>query len=173
MAVRNLIFLLMGCLMLALGGCATKPDETGGQATGGAEDKRVVEDDDVQPQPATIEGTGWLAVRIYGQEARAGRATLTIDVENGAYVASGSTSCNNYRGDVEFDGVTIRFGLLAATRKLCQPAISGQEQAFLEALEAARYWARVGSTLKLLDENNQVIVELIENTSSVPRETPG
>lgn len=150
MTARLLYPLLISSLTFA--SCASQPEETPEPPT-----------EDVTPMTETIDETAWIASKIYGEDAKAGRSTLSIVAEEeGELIASGSTACNNYRGGVEIDGVTIEFGLLAATRRLCSPAINGQEQAFLEALEAARYWARVGGTLKLLDPKNQVVMELVD-----------
>ena len=153
MAPRILCLSVISCLVLA--GCASKPQQEPETTTG-----------DITPMTESMLKTSWIATKIYGADATAGRSTLTVDEdESGELIASGSTACNNYRGGVTIDGVSIEFGLLAATRRLCTPAINGQEQAFLEALEAARYWARAGSTLKLLDANNEAIMELVDKTT--------
>ena len=117
---------------------------------------------DEQPPAIGVTDTSWLARKIYGQDAKAARSTLTFDDET---QVSGSTGCNNFRGEVELKGSTVKFGILAATRRMCSPAISGQETVFLEALEEARYWARIGSTLKLLDENNNSVVEFSDKAA--------
>ena len=59
-------------------GCATQPNEADSRATASSGESSVMTQNEVQPQPATIEGTGWLAVRIYGREATAGRPVRVV-----------------------------------------------------------------------------------------------
>ena len=110
-----------------------------------------------------IADTSWKAVKIFNREAGAAESILNLsgDDISGDNNSSGSTGCNNFQGAVEINDSNIKFGLLATTRKLCTPAINGQEMAFLEALEATRTWVRIGDTLQLKDETNAVAMELI------------
>ena len=114
------------------------------------------------PLSGQIAATSWVAEHIFGLNADATESTLIFNNDD---TVSGSTGCNNYRGGVEMDGTAIQFGLLAATRKLCEPAVSGQEIVFMEALGAARSWRRLGSTLELVDENGTAIMQLKISTS--------
>jgi len=112
---------------------------------------------ETSPLPGQIAATSWVAERIFGQIADAAESTLIFTNDD---TVSGSTGCNNYRGGVDMDGTAIQFGLLAATRKMCAPAISGQEIVFMEALGTARNWRRLGSTLELVDENGTAVMRL-------------
>jgi heat shock protein HslJ len=147
MTRKSLFFAL--CLSLALcllAGCATSPD----QAT--ATTKPVI----AANQLLT---TNWTAERIFDQAADATKSTVTFN-EDGT--VNGSAGCNNYQGAVDINDTAIEFGLLATTRKMCEPAVSGQEIVFMEALGSVRNLRRNGSTLELLDENNTVVIRLVQ-----------
>jgi heat shock protein HslJ len=109
-----------------------------------------------QPQDV-LTGSTWVATRILGQAAGAAESLLIFVAEDRV---GGSTGCNNFNGGVEIAGENIKFGLLAATRKMCDAAISGQEIVFLEALDATRQWQRTGDTLILSDAAAAVVMEL-------------
>jgi heat shock protein HslJ len=140
------------CISLALSvlaGCATTPDqaaETTGPATA----------------PNQLVTTNWTAERIFDQTADASKSTVIFNADG---TVNGSTGCNNYQGAVDLNGSAIEFGLLATTRMMCEPAVSGQEIVFLEALGSVRSWRRMGSTLELLDENNTAVIKLVKNDS--------
>jgi heat shock protein HslJ len=101
--------------------------------------------------------TQWQAEMILDRNADAAASTLIF---LGPDKVGGSAACNNFNGSVSINGGSITFGLLATTRMMCAPAISGQEVVFLEALGAARTWQHIGSTLVLQDENNATLMRL-------------
>jgi heat shock protein HslJ len=106
----------------------------------------------------TLIDTEWKALTIFGQDASAAESTLEFD---GADQVYGSTGCNNFRGSVELSGTSLKFGLLATTRKMCAAAVSGQETVYLEALGEARGWRRLGNTIEFTDADNVVIAQLV------------
>jgi heat shock protein HslJ len=122
-----------------------------------SQQNQAVVPSETSPLSGQIAATNWVAERIFGQNADAAESTLIFNKDD---TVSGSTGCNNYRGGVEMDGTVIQFGLLAATRKMCEPAVSGQEIVFMEALGAARSWRRLGNTLELVDEHGTAIMRL-------------
>jgi heat shock protein HslJ len=122
-----------------------------------SQQKQAVVPGETSPLSGQIAATSWVAEHIFGLNADAAESTLTFNTDD---TVSGSTGCNNYRGGVDMAGTAIQFGLLAATRKMCEPAVSGQEIAFMEALGAARSWRRLGSTLELVDENGTAVMRL-------------
>jgi len=81
-------------------------------------------------------GTVWLAEDIGGRGV-VGRARSTMEFTKPGQVG-GLAGCNRYFGPVTLDGGAIRFGNLAATRKMCSQALMDQEQRFLQALSAAK-----------------------------------
>ena len=137
------------CICLALyllSGCAASPDQAA------ATTKPVI----AANQLLT---TNWTAERIFEQTADATKSTVTFNQDG---TVNGSTGCNNYQGAVDINDTAIKFGLLATTRKMCEPAVSGQEIVFMEALGSVRNWRRTDSTLELLDENNTVVIRLVQ-----------
>ena len=107
--------------------------------------------------------TRWVAEKIFGNAADAAKSTVSFPEEGRV---GGSTGCNNYTGSVTIELTSIDFGILATTRKLCAPAISGQETVFLEALEVTSNWQRIGNTLIFTDENGETIMTLITATGA-------
>ena len=107
--------------------------------------------------------TRWVAEKIFANAADAAESTVNFADEG---KVGGSTGCNNYSGSVTIELASIDFGMLATTRKMCAPAISGQETVFLEALEITNNWQRVGDTLIFTDENGETIMTLITATGA-------
>jgi heat shock protein HslJ len=143
-----LMSLFMGLFIGLLGGCASQPDQP---AVSG----------ESEPLAKPLEASSWTAELIFDQNANAAQSTVIFVDDD---TISGSTGCNNYNGAVELAGASINVGLLATTRMMCEPAISGQETVFLEALGAARNWQLIGSTLDLTDEKNIRVMRLTRNT---------
>ncbi len=134
-------------MLIGLSGCASQPE----QSTKREKPPAV---------PDQLTGVNWTAERIFDQDAKAAQSTMTINTDN---TVSGNTACNNYHGAVERDDSSLSFGALATTRKMCEPAVSGQETGFLEALGETRGWKQTGNQLDLLDENGTAIVWFIRN----------
>lgn len=65
------------------------------------------------------------------------QTTLEITAEGKAF---GSGGCNRITGTAKIDGRAIAFGPMAATRKMCPPAVMGQETKFLSALGEVKAW---------------------------------
>jgi heat shock protein HslJ len=80
--------------------------------------------------------------------------------------AGGNTGCNGFQGAVSIEANNMQFGLLASTKRMCAPAINGQETVFLEALGLTRNWQKSGDVLELLDAGDNVVMMLI--SSPVP-----
>jgi len=49
----------------------------------------------------------------------------------------GNGGCNRFFGTAETHGETIKFGLLASSRKMCAEGVMGQEGKYMAALQAA------------------------------------
>lgn len=98
-----------------------------------------------------LENTEWALVELGGQPARTapdGAPTLRLD--SAQRRASGNTGCNSFGGEYELSGGTLRFGVLATTRRACvDPELNQQEAAFLRALAETRGWRVAGDTLVL------------------------
>ena len=107
--------------------------------------------------PDALTATNWKVDKIYENDADAAVSTLRF-AENDK--VGGNAGCNNFSGQVTREGTSIDFGLLATTRKMCEPAVNGQERAYLEALDAVSSWSRIGGQLKLADEEGVTVIKL-------------
>jgi heat shock protein HslJ len=89
-----------------------------------------------QQKLVSLVGTQWTLEEIGGKPViEHSHATLAF-MEAGRI--SGNGSCNRFMGPVEINGDTIKLGLLAGTKMMCDPAAADQETAYLKALEAAQ-----------------------------------
>jgi heat shock protein HslJ len=111
-------------MSIALGGCMA--DKKPAQASATAPSSTP---------PPKLTGTQWTLEDLGGKPVIASsRATLTFP-EDGR--AAGNGSCNRFTGTVDITGSTIKFGPLAATRMMCDPASTNQESEYLKALAGA------------------------------------
>ncbi|MBS92884.1 MAG: hypothetical protein CL799_00360 [Chromatiales bacterium] len=108
--------------------------------------------------PGQLDGSTWEATRILGRPA--GVAQSVLEFREGGTV-DGTAGCNNFQGTATIDANAMTFSPLAATKRMCQPAVNGQETAFLEALELTRRWQIAGNILELLDSDDNVVMVLI------------
>jgi heat shock protein HslJ len=142
-------------LATILAGCAGGPSET-------PPEQRPAESA-TEPEPparAPLAGSAWIAERILDKPA--GMAESLLEFPEADQV-SGNAGCNSFSGSVSIESQSIEFGPLATTRRMCAPAINGQETVFLEALELSVSWHKVANVLELLDANNNVIMVMIRN----------
>lgn len=68
---------------------------------------------------------------------------------------SGSGGCNRLMGTADVGEGRLAFSLLAATRKMCAPALMDQEGKFIAALATVRSFTIEGSILHLLDADGR------------------
>lgn len=106
-----------------------------------------------------LPGTGWVLTELAAGGADYSDSTLSFEPDGRV---SGSGGCNRYNGGVEIAAQTIRFGAIAATRRMCDVAIMEQEQKFFEALENSRSWRLAGEKLTLLDESGEELARLLK-----------
>jgi heat shock protein HslJ len=78
----------------------------------------------------------WLAEDIDGGGV-IDRLQTTVEIKSSGEVF-GFGGCNLFRGKAEISDRAIKFGPLAATRKMCTPAVSNQEMKFFKALDVVR-----------------------------------
>jgi putative lipoprotein len=101
------------------------------------------------PRPAAAQWTGrWLAEDIGGGGVL-DRAQSVIEIAADGRVA-GSGGCNRIFGRATFDGASVAFGAMGATRMACAPALMMQEAKFLAALRDARAWRADPARRKLV-----------------------
>ena len=65
-------------------------------------------------------------------------SAVTLRFEDGE--VSGNAGCNPFFGSFTLEGDRIEISGLGSGRKLCEPELMDQEQAFLSALEGATTW---------------------------------
>ena len=83
--------------------------------------------------------------------------TATFDTTAGTI--SGDAGCNQYSGPAVIDGTAITIGPLMSTKMACvDDAATGQEGAYLAALEAATTFELRGTTLELRDDTGALQV---------------
>jgi hypothetical protein len=84
-----------------------------------------------------------VAALALGACASGGRERFGGEVAAGDGMASGHGSCNRFRGGVAFEGDSISFGPLIATRMFCGETVTAQENAYMSALaDVDRYEVR-------------------------------
>ena len=123
---------------------ARKPADTSdAAATGGGEAS------DAAAAPMILE-SAWRVVEIAGEPVADGVSpTLAIDAEGGI---SGSGGCNRYFGSATIDGEQITMGGIGATRMACPEPAMGEEQRYLQALDAVASWQLEADELTLADD---------------------
>jgi heat shock protein HslJ len=119
---------------LALGACASGGRERlGGEA--------AATDTAAAPQPTDLTGSKWRLEDLAGKGV-VDRVAATLEF-TGDGMASGHGSCNRFRGGVAFEGDSISFGPLIATRMFCGETVTAQENAYMSALaDVDRYEVR-------------------------------
>lgn len=73
----------------------------------------------------------------------------------------GHGGCNGFFGSLEQTESGIRVGPLGATRMACPEPIMSREARYLEALQKTTNLMSGNDTMRLLDEENRVIVEFV------------
>jgi heat shock protein HslJ len=86
----------------------------------------------------TLPGTSWTVTSIGGIATTGTQPTLVFGADG---TVSGTTSCNEYTGQVTIDGDRITITQTSSTMRACaENAANAQEAAFTAALEGARTW---------------------------------
>jgi heat shock protein HslJ len=89
-----------------------------------------------------LEGVEWRLVEAGGKPIAplAGGEMPYIVLDPAQKKASGYTGCNNFFGQYELDGASIKFGPIASTRSACPDQEAAIETAFLKALSETHGW---------------------------------
>lgn len=103
-----------------------------------------------------VVGRDWLAEDIGGAGV-VDRVRTVIAIGAGGDV-TGSGGCNLLNGTAQINGISLAFGTIATTRKLCPPAVMDQEGKFLRALDLTREFRIDGPYLKILDRDGTELV---------------
>ncbi len=73
------------------------------------------------------------------------KPTMTFNLPDS--IATGNSSCNNFRSSVKIEGSNIKFGMPASTRMACPGA---GESTFFKTLESVNKFSLSGNTLNLI-----------------------
>jgi heat shock protein HslJ/uncharacterized protein YecT (DUF1311 family) len=126
-------------------------DTSEAAATGGGEAS------DAAAAPMILE-SAWRVVEIASEPVADGVSpTLAIDAEGGI---SGSGGCNRFFGSATIEGEQITMGGIGATRMACPEPAMGEEQRYLQALDAVASWQIEADELMLADDQGTVLVRL-------------
>jgi heat shock protein HslJ len=132
--------LVMGCALLAVAvlaaACATNGPAGEAGSAGGS---------------VPLEGTQWRLTELDGRPARpAGTDAPNLRLNAADKRAGGNTGCNSFGGEYTLSGDSLRFGMLASTRRACtDEALNAQEASYLTALGNVRTWRITGDSLEL------------------------
>lgn len=110
--------------------------------------------------PASLTGVTWLAEDISG-DGVIDNLQSTFSIDEGGRI-SGMAGCNRFNGMAKLEGAKISVGPLAASRKMCPPAIMDQERKFLEALTNAKSFEIEDAFLRLLGDEGVPLVRLVK-----------
>ncbi|MDV6374148.1 META domain-containing protein [Deinococcus arenicola] len=109
----------------------------------------------------TTDGT-WtltsLTDKQQGTSAVTGTDIPTLSVQGEQM--SGSAGCNTFTTSGGLTGQTFRFGPLATTRKLCEPAQNALETRYLNVLAQARAFVLRGDTLTLTSGMSKAVFKM-------------
>jgi putative lipoprotein len=75
---------------------------------------------------------------------------------------NGNGGCNSFRGGVDIEGMTMKFGQLASTMMACDGAKSAQEALFHPALSQTASYSVQDGELTLVDAGGKIIARLAE-----------
>jgi len=94
------------------------------------------------PTPAGIEGTEWLLVEVTGipvsLQADKQKPFLRFDAEKKQ--ATGFAGCNNFFGNYQINGTSLKFQPIGSTRMACPDLEMSLETEFFTALDKTRTW---------------------------------
>jgi heat shock protein HslJ len=115
--------LMIGVGLLALSGCAKEAALVKG---------------DMPALGGSLEGGPWLVEDINGGGVPDGvRVDATFEPgDHNTSIVYGASGCNRFRGGWQQTGATVKFGPLAGTMMMCEPAKMDTESKFLKTMEA-------------------------------------
>ena len=89
----------------------------------------------------SLAGTEWRVLELDGRRADHVKSILVFGPDG---AANGNGGCNTFRGDVDIEGTTMKFGQLAMTMMACESAKSAQEMLFHTALSQTASYSAPG-----------------------------
>lgn len=111
--------------------------------------------------PPDLSGSRWLLEDLEGRGV-VDRVPSTLEFgERGAL--AGNLACNRFSTTFEQSGPRLRFGMVAATRRMCPEAVMDQEQRFSAVLGRTRGALVKEPFLHLIDERGATMARLIRH----------
>ena len=107
---------------------------------------------------APLEGSEWRVLELDGEDTDPDVVSSLVFGADGA--VNGNGGCNTFRGDVDIEGATIKFGHMASTMMACDDAKSNQEALFHKALSQTVSYAVRDGELTLVDAAGTVVARL-------------
>lgn len=108
----------------------------------------------------SLAGTEWKVTELRGKNADPQVTSILAFGADGA--VNGNGGCNTFRGDVEIEDTTMKFGQMASTMMACDGAKSTQESLFHEALSQTASYLIEDGELTLLDPAGKAVARLRE-----------
>lgn len=108
---------------------------------------------------AELTGVHWRAVSV-GEQAIADDSGVFIQFEVDGSV-NGNSGCNNFFGSLEKSDSGIGMGQLGSTRRACPEPEMSLEATFLEAITQTDDIKSGGNSMRLLDEDGDVLAEFV------------
>lgn len=108
----------------------------------------------------SLAGTEWRILELNGKGANP-EITSSLAFDAGGAV-NGNGGCNTFRGSVDIEGTTMKFGQLASTMMACEGAKSTQEALFHAALSQTTSYSVQNGELALLDAAGTIVARLGE-----------
>ncbi len=108
--------------------------------------------------PLELAGTSWVVEDLEDHGVMDDLQSTLEFPEAGR--AAGNLGCNRFTATVRQSGPAMEFGPVAATRRMCPPAIMDQEDRYARVLEATRGVRVEGPYLFLLDEAGATLARL-------------
>ena len=108
----------------------------------------------------SLAGTEWRVLELDGKSADTNVASTLNFGADGA--VSGNGGCNAFRGDVDIEGTTMKFGQLASTMMACEDVKSAQEALFHAALSQTASYVVQDGELRLFDASGKAVARLGE-----------
>lgn len=106
----------------------------------------------------SLAGTEWRVLELEGKKADTNVTSTLIFDADGA--VSGNGGCNAFRGDIDIEGTTMKFGQLASTMMACEDAKSVQEAVFHAALSQTAAYSVQDGNLMLVDAAGKTVARL-------------
>lgn len=100
-------------------------------------------------------GKEWELVQLNNEQVPAG-TRISIQFDEANKLASGTASCNTYKGVFKLDGGSLKFAAPVSTKKMC-PDMTW-EQKYLPILTTIDSWKEEDGKLHLLKEGSSVAI---------------